>query len=188
MKLLSYSLLVSALFLIYGCEVENAPNFDPDLYSETELEVAKDVVIWYTDSARLKAKITGAEMRRSVNGSDPYDEFDGGVVVDFYEKTGESNSHLISEYVLRYERKGMVIAKDPNGVILTNDNGDSLISSELIWLDKEDKITTEKFVYIRTADRKIWGQGFESNMEFTKGRIKAVEGELSVDELSEKKE
>lgn len=188
MKFLSYCLFVGTTLFLYSCKVENAPNFDPDLYAETELEVAKDVVIWYTDSARLKAKITGAEMRRSVDGSDPYDEFDGGVVVDFYEETGESKSHLLSEYVLRYERKGMVIAKDADGVILTNDNGDSLISSELIWLDKEDKITTEKFVYIRTADRKIWGQGFESNMEFTKGRIKAVEGELSVDELTDKKE
>lgn len=168
---------------IVGCELPDPPQMDPDLYKTPELEVAKDVVIWYTDSAKLKAKIVGKTMRRSVEGPDPYDEFDDGVVVNFYDETGETNSRLHSKYVIRYDRKGKVIARDPNGVILTNETGDSLISSELIWLDKEDKITTEKFVYIRTEDRKIWGQGFESNMEFTKGRIKAVEGELSVDDI-----
>ena len=63
-----------------------------------------------------------------------------------------------------------------------------MISSELIWLDRDDKIMTDKFVYIRTEGRKIWGQGFESNMDFSKGRIRAVEGEMVVDDLTQTSE
>lgn len=170
--------------LMTSCIVDEAPDFNPEENADMSLEIAKDVIIFYSDSARLKAKITGQTMRRSVDRVDPYDEFDDGVVVDFYNEEGVADSHLFSRYAIRYERKDMVIARDEEGVILTNNEGDSLISTELIWLDKKDKITTDKFVYIRTADRKIWGQGFESNKDFTKGKIRAVEGQLKVDDFT----
>ncbi|MDX1683892.1 MAG: hypothetical protein R3275_01585 [Saprospiraceae bacterium] len=170
--------------VIASCIVDNAPDFDPEIKRDKSLEIAKDVEIRYSDSARLKAKILGEVMRRSVDRTNPFDEFDEGVVVHFYDERGQAESHLYSEYAIRYEKKGVVIARDPEGVILTNNSGDSLISTELIWLNEHDKITTDKFVYIRTADRKIWGQGFESNMDFTRGKIKAVEGELQVEDFT----
>lgn len=178
-----YILLV--IFTLISCVVENTPDFDPTVQKDMSLEVAKEVEIFYSDSAKLKAKIDGRVMRRSVDRANPYDEFDEGVVVHFYNEEGVADSHLFSDYAIRYDNKNMVIARDPSGVVLTNTEGDSLISTELLWLNEENKITTDKFVYIRTADRKIWGQGFESNMDFTKGKIRAVEGELEVEDFND---
>ena len=171
--------------ILTSCVVENTPEFDPELKQDMSLEVARNVEIFYSDSARLKARIEGEVMRRSLNRVNPYDEFDDGVIVDFYNKNGEAESHLFSKYAIRFDNRNMVIARDTDGVVLTNEEGDSLISTELVWLNEKNMITTDKFVYIRTADRKIWGQGFESNMDFTKGKIKAVEGELQVREFNE---
>lgn len=184
------ALIFSLLFfpICTSCVVEDTPEFDPALQEDMSLEVARNVEIFYSDSAKLKARIDGKVMKRSLSRVNPYDEFDEGVVVDFYNELGVPDSHLFSEYAIRFENKNMVIARDEDGVILTNEEGDTLISTELIWMSEKNKITTDKFVYIRTADRKIWGQGFESNMDFTKGKIKAVEGELHVDEGNESTE
>jgi LPS export ABC transporter protein LptC len=179
----------SVLILFSACkEIEIPDELQNGLETLMSVEEVSDVVILYSDNAQLKARIVGTKMRRSLDNINPYDEFLDGVVVDFYNEKGEPESHLTSDYAIRYTKKGEVIARDPNGVILNNEEGDTLISSELIWLDRDDKIMTDKFVYIRTEGRKIWGQGFESNMDFSKGRIRAVEGEMVVDDLTQTSE
>ena len=181
-----FTYLVLILVALSACkEVAIPEDLKEGLETLMTVEEVTDVVILYSDSARLKAKIAGNRMRRSLDNVNPYDEFLDGVVVDFYNEKGEPESHMTSEYAIRYTKKGEVIARDPEGVVLNNETGDTLISSELIWLDREDKIMTDKFVYIRTEGRRIWGQGFESNMDFTRGRIRAVEGEMKVDDLTQ---
>jgi len=170
--------------IIQSCSTDVEPGvLSSQLEDEMNFEVAEDVVIWYTDSALLKAKISGKILRRFIDRVKPFDEFSEGVIVDFYDQDGQKESQMLADYAIRYDKDEIIVARDPNGVVLSNEKGDTLISTEVIWNSKDDRIYTDRFVKIVTPDRIIWGQGFESNNDFSRGRIKAVEGELVVDNI-----
>lgn len=181
---LFYCVVLMVLFLA-ACAPDKSSFPQEDFETAIDYEVADDVVIWYTDSAELKAKITGKTLRRFIDRIKPFDEFSNGVVVDFFDKNGEPESQMLSDYAIRYDKDELIVARDSNGVILSNEKGDSLISSELVWDSGEDRIYTHRFVKIITPTRIIWGQGFESNSDFSKGRIQSVEGELEVNNIVE---
>ena len=181
---LYFILMGTVVFL--SCKDEEAPyNWTHNMEEEINFEVAENVTILYTDSSLLKAKIKGKILRRYIDRVKPFDEFSNGVVVDFFDKNGFPESRMTADYTIRYDKDEIIVARDPNGVILSNNNGDTLISTEIIWDNKEDKIYTQRFVKVVTSDRIIWGQGFESNNDFSKGHIQAVEGELIVDNIIE---
>lgn len=170
--------------LFFSCKAEvDADKITSQLEEQMNFEVAEDVTIWYTDSALLKAKIKGEILRRYIDRVKPFDEFSDGVQVDFYDEDGLKESQMLADYAIRYDKDEIIVARDPDGVVLSNEKGDTLISTEVIWNSREDRIYTDRFVKIVTPDRIIWGQGFESNNDFSKGRIKAVEGELIVNEI-----
>ena len=154
---------------------------------EMNYELAEDVILYYSDSAQVKAKIMGDELRRHVLSQDPYDEFTKGVFVEFFDKSGALESTMEAEYAIRYEKTKEIIARDRNGVNLINVEGDTLTSSELIWDERNDRIYSNKFVKISRSDRQIWGQGFESKQDFSEGKILMIEGQMEVDNLRKDK-
>ena len=182
MKQLIYFIFIG--LLISCSEEQKVDDWSNDLEEQMNFEVAEDVTIWYTDSARLKAKIKGDTLRRFIDRIKPFVEFEGNVKVDFFNKEGVEDSRMVADYAIRYEKDGIVVARDREGVVLSNIEGDTLISTEVIWNEKLDKIYTDRFVKIITPDRIIWGQGFESNNDFSKGRIKSVEGQLDADKIN----
>jgi hypothetical protein len=50
-------------------------------------------------------------------------------------------------------------------VVAVNDSGVVLTSEEIIWRNKDKKITTDKFVTIESPDEIIQGYGFESDQQ-----------------------
>jgi LPS export ABC transporter protein LptC len=177
-------IILLSMAILAGCsEKQPIQDWSQDLEEQMNFEVAEDVTIWYTDSAMLKAKIKGDTLRRFIDRIKPFDEFEGNVKVDFFDSEGHEDSRMVADYAIRYEKDGIVVARDREGVILSNNEGDTLISTEVIWNEKLDKIYTDRFVKIITPDRIIWGQGFESNNDFSKGRIKSVEGQLDAEKM-----
>ena len=55
-------------------------------------------------------------------------------------------------------------------------------TEQLIWDIGQKRIISDAFVKITTADEIIYGDGLESNQEFTKYIIKNIKGIISVDE------
>ena len=67
-------------------------------------------------------------------------------------------------------------------VIVTNKDGDQLNTEQLIWDQAKQTIFSEEFVKITTKEEIIYGDGFESNENFTQYRIKHIKGIISVEE------
>ena len=170
-------------FCWFSCTNAPSDNLIQNLEEAIDYEVAEDVTIWYSDSAKVKARIEGKVLRRFIDRVKPFDEFSEGVIVDFFDAEGRVESKMEANYAIRYDKDELIVARDPNGVVLSNVEGDTMISSEIIWDSGEDRIYTQRFVKIITPSRIIWGQGFESNNDFSKGRIKSVEGQLEVDNI-----
>lgn len=172
----------------FSCTNTSSDPLLQNLEEAIDYEVAEDVTIWYSDSAKIKARIEGKVLRRFIDRVKPFDEFSEGVVVDFFDSDGEVESKMEADYAIRYDKDELIVARDPKGVVLSNIDGDTMISSEIIWDSGEDRIYTQRFVKIITPSRIIWGQGFESNNDFSKGRIKSVEGQIEVDDIVEEDE
>lgn len=155
------------------------PVVQMDYASYIGVEIAEDVTMYHSDSALIRANISGPEFIRYTNVSAPYEKFPKGVHVIFYDKRSQPESWLFANSAIRDQLEEKVTVE--GDVLLYNNLGDTLETSQLIWEEKTGKIYTHRFVKLTKPDRIIMGYGFESNQEFSKGHIKAVEGNWAID-------
>jgi LPS export ABC transporter protein LptC len=147
--------------------------------SQLPVESGKEVEIIYSDSARIKMKLTSPQIDH-YTGKKPYIEFPIGVVVEFYDRNMKVTSRLSAKYAIRRETDKVMEAKQ--NVVVVNEKGETLNTEHLIWDEQKDLIYTEEFVKITTKDQILFGDGLESNQEFTKYKIKNIKGTINLHE------
>jgi len=141
------------------------------------VESAKDAEIIYSDSAIVEVKLTAPRLDRYI-GKNPYIELPEGIEILFYDGDLEVASQLTANYAVSYEDEGKMEAK--GNVVLINEEGEKLNTEHLIWDEKKELIYSNEFVKITTADEIIMGEGFESNQNFTKFKIKNIQGTITI--------
>ena len=146
------------------------------------VESAKNIRILYSDSARVQVQITSPLMNR-YNTKGTYLEMPRGVKLLFFAEQGPADttnvrSRLTANYAIRYEKERKMEAR--NNVVVINDKGEQLNTEHLVWDEVQEKIYSEGFVKITTPEEIIYGQGFESNQNFTKYKIFNIKGTISL--------
>lgn len=143
------------------------------------VESGKDIEVIYSDSGHVKIKLNAPVMMR-YTGEKQYMEMPNGVNVMFYDNSMNVTSHLSSNYAISYEKDEILEAK--NDVIVVNEKGEQLNTEHLIWDKRQELIHTDEFVKITTSDEIIYGNGLESNQNFTKYKIKDIKGTINLKE------
>ena len=144
------------------------------------VEDVKDFEMLYSDSARVRVRVRGPVMWRHLDEKNPRQEFPEGMEVEFFGPGFQVTSRLSSRYAVRLEKEKQIIVRD--SVVWTGANNERLETEELIWDENAKKVYTNKFVVLRRSDEIIWGHGFESDQEFSRSRVKAIEGRIKVDD------
>ena len=108
----------------------------------------------------------------------PRQEFPNGIKVDFYNGNDKSVSWLTANKATRYDRKKEIIMQD--SVVWQSKKNEILESEELIWNESTKKVSSNRFVKITTEEDIIYGYGFEAEEDFTKWKILAPQGTMSV--------
>lgn len=143
-------------------------------------ESGKNVEIMYSDSARVRAKLTAVQLDRYV-GTKTYMVMPKGMEVIFYNEKQEEQTKLTANYGIGFDNgKGMEHMEAKGNVIVINEKGDKLNTEHLIWNALTEKIYTNEFVKITTKDEVIWGDGLEANQDFSEYEIKNVKGQISL--------
>ncbi|MFH1004141.1 MAG: LPS export ABC transporter periplasmic protein LptC [Bacteroidota bacterium] len=142
-------------------------------------ESMKESEIIYSDSGKVKMKLTAPLLDR-YQKENPYIEMPEGVHLFFYDDSMNINSELKANYGIRYEKEGTMEAK--RNVEVVNVKGEKLNTEHLIWNEVKHIIYTEAFVKITTANEVIYGDGLESNQDFTKYKIKNIKGTFNLKE------
>lgn len=142
------------------------------------LEKGKNITIIYTDSGWMKAKVVAPALQRFATATRNETELPEGVSVTFFNRNQQPESFISARYALRYDREHKMVAK--KDVVLVNIKGDTLRTEELFWDETEQKIYSNQSVRITTPDEIILGKGFESNLDFSKYRIKEISGIISM--------
>jgi len=143
------------------------------------VESGKDMEIIFSDSGRVKIKLNAPEMMR-YTGDNPYMEMPKGVKVLFYDNGMNVNSNLSANYAISYEKDEIMEAR--NNVVVVNEKGEQLNTEHLIWDKRQELIHTDEFVKITTDDEIMYGNGLESNQNFTKYKIKDIKGTINIKE------
>ncbi len=172
-----YHFILIAVIFFSACE--NDINEVNRLFSneETKIETAIGVEMLYSDSAILTLRITTPKLVRHIAERDHWQEFPDGLEIEFFDKTGqEVTGRMTANYAQRYDADAKFIVQD--SVVWYGEKGEKLETEELIWEEENDKVHTNKFVIVSRPDEIIYGQGFESNKDFTKWKIRAIEGRI----------
>ena len=98
--------------------------------------------------------------------------------MEFYDPQMEVSSTLTSNYAIRKEKENTIEAKDD--VVVVNVKGEKLNTEQLIWNERTSKIYSNEFVKITTPDKIIFGNGFESNQDFTNYKIFSIKGTINI--------
>ncbi len=145
---------------------------------KTAVETIKGVEMMYSESGKVRVQLK-APLSLRHKTEDPFVEFPEGVVVHFFNEELQESSILSANHGIRYERRQRTVLKDK--VVWKNKiKQEKLETEELIWDEKQKKIYSDKFVKITTAKESIFGQGFETNQEFTNYKIRKITGTVRV--------
>ena len=152
---------------------------------ETDIEVAKNVNVIYSDSAKVRLKVQGNLLERHIGKKEPKDIFKNGVFVEFLDDNQRALSWLEAKYLERSERSGLVFVRD--SVVLYNTENEKLETSELIWDEQNELIYTDKFVRITQPEKgdTSYGYGFETTKAFKEFKIlKSFSAKMKVEDIS----
>lgn len=141
-------------------------------------QTSKDVEVIYSDSGKMMTKLIAPEVEHYVRDTS-YFIFPKGIHVLFYDDKAKVKTELTAKYGIRYETLGRMEAR--NDVVLVNLKGEKLNTEHLIWDEQKQLIHTEAFVKITTLDEIIYGDGLESNQDFSKYKIKNIKGTLGLE-------
>lgn len=153
---------------------------------EVKMERATDVELIYSDSAKVKVVVLSKTLLRHLDRGNPKDEFPEGIHVNFYNDNKQISSYLDAKYALRMEKDKKIIVRD--SVVFYNNRNDKLETSELIWDEQTEEISSEKFVMISRPEQgdTIMGYGIHANQDFTRFEIKRkFSSKMNLSKLSE---
>lgn len=179
------ALCAIATFFFTGCtnSAEEISKLSAD-EALKPLNVQYDVAYNYSDSARQRLALLAPIVSDFSHADEPYYEFREGIDVTFFDTFGEPESYLKADYAKQLIEKDMWEAR--GDVVVRNKKGEQLNTEHLIWNVKEEKITSDVFVKITTADEVIMGEGFEADQNFTSYKLKGkVRGELKIKDVGD---
>lgn len=136
-----YCFSVIGVFLLYSCENDMKDvNAIENIQKEEAVDISKNVRIIYSDSAQVKAELTGPEMRvyhdTTGNRNSNY-EFPKGLKIIFFNAEGNESQRITSDYGRQRSIEGITEFKK-NVVIHMTDG--SIIKTEELYYDENKKI------------------------------------------------
>jgi len=163
--------------LVSSCSSKVASEIPSDLIANKKIPSveATDFQTTYTDSGVVRYFLTTPKLLIFDKEKEPYKEFPEG----FHLQQFDANKNIISELSGNYGKNFGLEQKwlATGNVVMVNNKGDTLRTEELIFLAKEDRIYSEKFVSIKKGDQSFNGSGgFESDTQMTKWTFKKTTG------------
>jgi LPS export ABC transporter protein LptC len=134
----------------------------------------------YTDSSRLKIRLTAPQELEFENGNR---EFPKGINIEFYNEKQEKTSTLTANYG-KYNKEKNLYTATGNVVVKNLAEGKSLKTEILNWNPFTEKVFTEENVTIQTPEDILWGKGLDADQRFEHYKIREPKGEMSVDETT----
>lgn len=162
---IAFSMLLVFLFSCVNDikEIERIAN----IQEEEAVDISKDVIIVYSDSAKVKAELRAPEMRIYHDSTGNY-EFQEGVQIIFFDEQGVEAQRIRSDYAIQHQSRELTEFR--NNVVVTMADG-SVIKTEELFHDENKKIyyNTVPIVFLFSDNRgDLHATSFTSDLDFQK--------------------
>lgn len=176
---IALSLVLGAIFTACSSDMEVVYEITSDKGMPTFM--VRDLETYYSDSGYVKVKIYAEELYRFERIDEKFDEYPEGIRVEFIDNYGNITSTLTCQYAKYYIDNELWEAR--SNVEVINFAEDESLNTELLYWDlQKEQIYSDKFVRIKTQNEILFGQGFESNQEFSKWRILRPTGTIIIED------
>ena len=139
-------------------------------FIDTEAEpdfISKNVMMLYTDSARLQAKMSAPLYKIYSSAKEQREECPEGIHVWFFEKTGELQGELTANWAKKDVVANLWEAR--GNVVLIDKEGQKLETEQLFWDPKKEIVYSEKYTKLTKPDGSIVsGYNFHTPQDFSK--------------------
>lgn len=126
------------------------------------ISTSTGVEIIYSDSAKVKARLTTPFMINFDDPKKPYYEMPKGVRIVFFDDELKEKGTITSDYAIQLEKENMIEFR--KNVVATNARGETFRSEELFYDQNNKKLYSNKPVQITmSAGNVINGTDFNSN-------------------------
>lgn len=169
--------LIFLALLCWSCSESSSGSNEVKPYDGPLIEV-DNMVTLYSDSAIVRVKVEAQKQLEFESGDS---EFPEGIYIEFYKVDGSISSTLKANKGYYNKEENLYTALG-DVVVNSYEKDQKLNTEELHWKQDEDKIYTDKFVRIETAEEILMGEGLTSNQDFTDYRILNPTGELNIKE------
>jgi LPS export ABC transporter protein LptC len=134
--------------------------------------------LYYSEWGRTKVRIESPVINNyeTVNN---YTEMPDGFHAEFLNENMEIESTITAEYGIVLKKDNIMRARR-NVVVVSLKDNEQLNTEELICDMNTKKIYTDEFVKLTSADKILFGDGFESDENFENRSIKKLRGEILV--------
>jgi len=163
--------VVLALFSV-GC-TSNTKEIDVLFKEKIQPDqTGKNIKMIYSDSANVMLILESPVFVVKESNKGKNIIYPKGIKISFLDKSNTPKSWLIADRAINRVKEKKFIAR--GNVQLYNNQNEKLESSELVWDEKNEILSTEKFVKITQPAKgdTLYGYGFVSNREFTEFEIK----------------
>jgi LPS export ABC transporter protein LptC len=155
-----FLLIISTLILFQYCSTKRVkPSVDANLkIEELPSQESWNSVITFTDSGKTKAILWAGHLRKYNEKRETL--LDQNIKVDFYDQREIQTSTLTAKNGRVDESTNNLFAKD--SVVVRSDSV-TIKTEEMMWINKDRKIVSDKFVSVISPKETIEGYGFESD-------------------------
>jgi LPS export ABC transporter protein LptC len=183
MKVFSSLAVLCVLILFASCEPDlKEVDRIASIQAEEPVDVSTGVVIFFSDSANVKARLEAPEMRNYSSEAQPYYEFQKGITIYFYDETGQESQVITADYAVR--RTVDEIVEFRNNVVITRSDGMIIKTEELIHNEKENTFynSVPIFGYSKDGRNTFSGASFKSDGDFKEIEVQNTTGVMHMDE------
>lgn len=140
----------------------------------------EELVMIYSDSARIKYKVITPEYKKVTQGKEKYEEFPQGIYVISYDEAGQESGSIKSKYAKKLEDEMLWEAR--NEVVIINADGKKLETELLYWDMNKKLIYSDRYVKL-TADGQIieGNNGFKSDQDLNNPVFYGITGQVEVE-------
>jgi LPS export ABC transporter protein LptC len=177
-----FGFVIVAFISLQACEndIAKVNEVTVDVNKKIPIESSKDVEFLYSDSAKIKMKLTAPKIDRFA-GEKNYFETPNGVHIFFYGNYPTVKTQLKADYGIGHDTVNTMGRMEvKRNVEVINEKGDMLNTEHLIWDAQRKRIYTNEFVKITTKDEVIWGNGLDADEDFSHYEIKDVKGQINM--------
>ena len=141
--------------------------------------IAENINTKYTDSGQLKSILLSPKMINFSNEEFPFYEFPNSINLTLLSKNNDS-SKIISNRAVVYNDTDIIDLR--GNVVLTTNTNDTLFTDQLYYDQKKEWLFTDSAVKFRTTDYITYGNGFDSNQNFTNAQVLEVTGSIFIEQ------